>query len=73
VCYTMSMLSFYPIASKRVGAYITSKACHATMTNWMLALEAPGKIVPHYEKFKIPTGTHSKPANLAQAHLADSE
>jgi hypothetical protein len=62
-----------PIDAKRVGAYITSKACHAVKTNWMLALETPGKIVPHYEKFKIPTGTHSKPANIAEAHLANSE
>jgi len=62
-----------PIAAKRIGAFITSKDCHATKTDWLVAFENPGLIVPHYEKFCIPEGSHSKPANIDEAHLADSE
>jgi hypothetical protein len=62
-----------PIAAKRIGAFITSKDCHAKKSDWLVAFEEPGRKVPHYEKFNIPSGTHIKPSTLAEAHLASSE
>jgi hypothetical protein len=61
------------VADKRVGAFITSRSCHATLYDWLKALENPGNEVPHYEKFRIPTGGPVKPASLAEAHLDNSQ
>jgi hypothetical protein len=62
-----------PVASKKVGAFITSGSCHYAQADWLIAFEEPGRFVPHYEKCRIPAGTHSKPTTIAEAHLADSQ
>jgi hypothetical protein len=61
-----------PVASKRVGAYITSKDCHAKQADWTIALQEITTEWPHYEKCRIPEGSHLKPTTLAEAHLKDA-